>query len=251
MEACVFLSSTKDAVYSNNHHQKLRGVLWSALERVNSKYVKQHDEFVSGFSFSTVYPFGDMRDGDWKYIMISGVQESLIADIVAGLIEMGTIEVGEMRFTVDDYAVEYPQIGSVGEVGYFEPQTGIMLRTEYIDDTTPSGEHYWSEGDDFSVFKRGLEYSILSRHSHVRGEIPTFEHDIFDSYEHIKEYAIPQRIGDTSRPVILQKVRLGYTVQSQQHREVLQTALDLGVGHGTARGFGNVEKNVGEIPSGE
>jgi CRISPR-associated endoribonuclease Cas6 len=118
------LDATADAAYDTAAHHKLRGRIWKALE---TEYGDEHgtDEGV-GFVFSNVFPWGELEEGDRRYLRIASPRRDVLDTLVEQFGRDRAFDVGQMRFEVADIDAHAPQVGEPGSTGRIDTGTGVF-----------------------------------------------------------------------------------------------------------------------------
>ena len=76
----IRLRARADAVYDNAYHHKLRGRLWKGLR--GTEHDELHDaERPIGLSFSNVFPWGDVEEGDERTVLVASTDQDLLAAV--------------------------------------------------------------------------------------------------------------------------------------------------------------------------
>jgi CRISPR-associated endoribonuclease Cas6 len=251
----IRLESRADAAYDKTYHNKLRGVIWHALE--GSRLDEEHDSGEPlGIAYSNPFPPNDMREGDERTLLIASVHEDLLAHIAESLKSDREMNIGEMPFQVKDMSALDIDVGEPGTEGVIETGTGVVVRLyekhrkEYgIETGEDHGDTatYWRPEMSLEVFRNAINDNLQYKHDlfapdYLPGPNET-NGDLFESYEMIKTYALPLEVTTGEKiDVILSKWRFDYEVQDEDHRRHLNLALDTGIGgrNGYGMGFCNI-----------
>lgn len=120
------LDAIADAVYDNAAHHKIRGRIWRAFEDAGG-YDEAHDtDYGIGFAFSNVFPWGDIEEGDRRYLRIASPRRDVLDDLISHFGRNRQFEVGQMRFEVADISAHAPQVGEAGSTGRIDTGTGVF-----------------------------------------------------------------------------------------------------------------------------
>lgn len=249
-----------NASYDNTYHHKYRGRVWRALK--DTEYEKLHDQPVPlGLCFSNPYPgedvddpWGVIEEGETRHLIISAVEEELLAHVAQDLLENRELNIGEMPFYVEDVQPVDSDVGEPGTSGVITTHTGVCVRfspgecEEYgIDTRFDDTDTYWQPEHTMRPFIDAITSNLQYKHErfgpdYVPGPLET-DHDLFQGYERIKNFAIPVTVttGVTTE-MVLSKWNFTYTVQSDTHRKHLNLLMDTGVGerNGFGLGFCNI-----------
>lgn len=257
----ITLQSERAAKYNNAYHHKLRGRIWRALE--NTKYEQVHDEPKPlGITFSGIVPYGDISKGDYRRLEIGATNEDVLIKIAESLQRNPEFNIGEMSFVVDGMEAKRVDVGPPGTTGTLVTNTGVLTtipsdRCAEFGIQTPDSDkdHYWRGDDPLTAFQKRTRETLETRWQAIdvtpHGPSPAELYEpLFDTWEFLKDYSVPLTVTtDTTFPVVLSKWKLGYTVQSDAHRKVLNFALQTGLGRKTEYGLGNLKLDEVNAPT--
>lgn len=254
MRILVRLAARADAAYDNTYHHKLRGRIWRAIE--GTDFDEQHeDDTPPGFSYSNIFPWGEIEEGDNRHLLVASPHEELLAHIAEDFQENRKLNVGEMPFRIDDMSALDVDVGEPGTRGTIETATGVVVRLhehhreEYgVDD----GDHedtptFWRPEHSMEPFVNAIEDNAQLKHDLFAPDYlpgPTeVDGGLFDGYELIKTYALPVTVTTgVEHEMVLSKWRLDYRVRDDNHRRHLNLLLDCGIGGRNALGFGFINR---------
>lgn len=252
------LDAIADAAYDTAAHHKIRGRIWRGLENRDA-YIECHDtDHGVGFAFSNIFPWGEISEGDRRYIRIASPRRAVLDELIAHFGRNRAFEVGQMRFEVADITGHAPQVGEAGSTGRIDTGTGVFcalsrelaeehgLDTSKIDGGESETKLFWQPEHGMEPLEATIERSIQQTHEQYGDEYydgPTeVDEPLFSEIEPIKDeitYAIRfQPATAVDRTVILSKWRFGYRVRDETHRYHLNLALDSGIGQRREHGFG-------------
>ena len=260
MRVELALDAIADAAYDTSYHHKLRGRLWRAFSD-DEEYDEVHDtNHGVGFAFSNVYPWGNIDEGDRRYLRIASPRRKVLDDLVAHFGHNREFDIGQMRFRVDEISAHVPNVGEAGSTGTMDTATGVYCALnrehseEYDIDTSEmdTGETetktFWRPHHGIGPLRDAIQRSLQQTHElygddYYKGPAEVDE-PLFESIEPIKDdivYSIPfQPATAVDRTVVLSKWRFGYRVRDETHRYHLNLALDAGIGQRREHGFGFV-----------
>lgn len=263
MRILTHLNSTTDAEYETAYHRSVRGRIWETLE--GSRFESRHDEASpAGYCYSNPFPPKETEVGDSRTLLISSVDEEMLATIAAGLLENPRLNIGEMEFEVDDITSLDLDVGEPGTEGVIHTPTGVCVRIDKdecdkygIDSPKGTGKQtYWEPEYGMEPFFDRVEDNLQNKHElYGSEEIPgpaKTEGRLFDTMELEKTFAVPVRIsqsdGGVDITIIASVWRLGYVVRDNAHRHHLNLALNTGIGERNGFGFGflNLVEKDGE-----
>ncbi|QLH77555.1 CRISPR-associated endoribonuclease Cas6 [Halosimplex rubrum] len=249
MRLLTELSARADAAFTNDHHPKICGRIWSALDGTDYDERHESDE-PPGFSYSLVFPPRDMREGDDRYLLVASPDEELLAHVAEDLQDERELNVGEMPFRVEDVTALDPDVGEPGTSGTLESGTGVLVRIppwqreRYdIDGGHGDSATFWRPEHTMEPFRTQIRANLDRKHGLFAPEyLPgpsDCDGELFDGYDLLKTYALPVEVTEGQRMTyVLSKWKLNYTVRDDDHRRHLNLALDCGIGERNALGFG-------------
>lgn len=252
------LDAIADAAYDTAAFHKIRGRIWRALEN-KDEYAQIHDtDHGVGFSFSNVFPWGEVSEGDRRYLRISSPRHQVLDDMIAHFGRDRSFDVGQMRFEIDDITRHAPDVGEPGSTGTLTTGTGVFcaftrqqaveynLDTSEIDAGDTETKMYWRPEHGMGPLQDTIRRSLQQTHEvygdeYYDGPVDVDE-PLVERIEPIKDqvtYTVRfQPAADVNRTAILSKWRLGYRVRDDTHRYHLNLALDSGIGQRREHGFG-------------
>jgi len=252
------LDATSDAAYDPAAHHKLRGRIWRALE-AESEYAAVHDtDHGLGFAFSNVFPWGEIEEGDRRYLRIASPRRGVLDTLVEQFGRDRAFDIGQMRFEVADITAHAPQVGEAGSTGTMDTGTGVFcalsrqlaerhgLDTSEMEAGESETDMFWRPKHGMEPLQETIRRSLQRTHEQYGDDYydgPTeVEEPLFTEIEPIKDdvtYAIHfQPATAVDRTVVLSKWRFGYRVRDETHRYHLNLALDAGIGQRREHGFG-------------
>jgi CRISPR-associated endoribonuclease Cas6 len=254
------LSAIADASYDTSYHHKLRGRISRALEDGGNYEAAHETNHGVGFAFSNVFPWGNITEGETRYVRIASPRRSVLDDLVSHFDQHREFDIGQMRFEVEDITGHAPEVGEPGSTGRIDTGTGVFcaldrqLAKEHGLDTTKmdAGDAetklFWRPEHGMDALQAAIRRSLQQTHEQFGDEYydgPTeVDGRLFEEIEPIKDgvtYSIRfQPATAVDRTVILSKWRLGYRVRDETHRYHLNLALDAGIGQRREHGFGFV-----------
>lgn len=255
MRLMVDLHAQADAAYQTSYHHKLRGRLWRALRR--TRFDEEHgSENPVGLSFSNIFPWGEITEGDKRTLLIASPREGLLATIADDLQSDREFNVGEMAFDVGRLAPVEVDVGEPGTRGIIETATGVVVRLyeRHRDEYGIEGGHgdsptYWQPEFTIEPFRDAITENLQQKHDRFAPKyVPgpdEVDMELFEGYELIKTYALPTTVTeDVELDLVVSKWRFDYRVRNDTHRKHLNLALDTGIGGRNGLGFGFI--NIAE-----
>lgn len=252
------LRAVADAEYDTSYHHKLRGRIWRALEGID-RYEGIHESSQGvGLAFSNVFPWGNVEEGDERYVRIGSPRRDVLDDLIAQFGRDRAFDIGQMRFEITDITGHAPDVGEPGSTGRIDTGTGVFcsfsremaeeygLDTSKMDAGETDTELFWRPRHGMGALQDTIRRSLQQTHEvygdqYYDGPMEV-DSPLFESVEPIKDevtYSIRfQPATAVDRTILLSKWRLGYCVRNETHRYHLNLALDAGVGQRREHGFG-------------
>jgi len=243
MRCLVKLEALKDQKYNSAYHVKLQGTVYEILEKAGFGFV--HDESPFRFvTFSNVFPPENMEKGDERTWIISSPNEHLVRSVSETITEMGVIESGERR-----YSVEYTSVFEItpDEEGSMETGTPIVVRIpagrcrKYGIDPEGYDDVYWRLKHDEDAFVNEIERNLASKYREYHDEEPP-ERPYFAEYRPRKEVSVPLKYDDRTVDVVGTTWEFDYECQTRPMYRLIKMAYSAGVGELNTTGFGFVNE---------
>lgn len=251
MRLMVHLRARADAAYQTNYHNKLRGRIWRALQ--GTRFDEEHSDGESmGLSFSNVFPWDAIDEGDERTLLVASPREELLTAIAEGLQSDQEFNIGEMAFDATGFTPVEVDVGEPGTRGVIETATGVVVRLyeRHRDQYGIEGEYgdtptYWQPEFTIEPFRDAVAENLQRKHDRFAPEyVPGPEDvdgDVFEGYECLKTYALPTTVTEgVELDIVVSKWRFDYRVRDDTHRKHLNLALDTGIGGRNGLGFGFV-----------
>lgn len=261
MRLLIRLRAEADSEYDDTYHRGLAGRIWRALD--DESFDDLHDRSEpTGLSFSNPFPVGPIEEGDQLNVLVAAADDDVLRAIGADLVENREFNVREMAFTVEEISGITPDVGEPGTEGVLETATGLVVRIphwkfdEYGIDAPSDAAEFWKPEHTLEPLTEQLENNLDRKHGlFCEDYLPgpsDVEGDLFQSYEHIKTYALPVTVTEgVTETHVLSKFRFGYRVRDDDHRRHLNLALDTGLAERNSLGFGFVNVREDErLPPG-
>ena len=243
MRLLLELSSCCNAAYDLSYYTKLQGFIYTLLR--GTPYTVIHDKKgYKFFCFSNIFPIGDFKTGDKRRLLISSPELGLIRVLEEKLRNIDyPINIGETSFellSVKTLKTKIPNnftlitatpiILRIPRKNY--EKYGIVSQKEYI---------FWQPEHSFEAFIKQLEENIFKKYNEFFGkkidEFPIFETFGFkkSTVSHIllngNEYKLFGSIWEFN---------FNGLRYDRRRREVLEFAIDCGLGEKNSMGFGFV-----------
>jgi len=253
MRLLIELEAERDTEYVSRYHHKLRGRLWRTLDGTPFEELHGVSETPT-FVYSNPFPPKDYQEGDKATVLVSSIHDKLIHAFDKEINPSDEFNVGEMPFTVSEKYPIYVDVGHRGESGTLRCSTGIHLsvyekhRDEYdISGFEETNEISWTPNMPLELFfERLLDNANWKLNTVLPDYIETPDKfdEIFESVDFGETY--PVKVPITSdgfkKMFIVTQADFNYTVRDSEHRRILNTLLDSGVGWRNSLGFGFLNK---------
>ncbi len=248
MRLLITFTSLKDCAYLNCY-EKLRGFVYSLQK--DSLAFNRHD--IAGyklFTFSNIFPIGDLKTNDKRYFQISSPSADFIYYIRGRLSELQeqkkVLNIGEYQFMVNYIQNLSPKVTDNCQLITGTP---IVVRIpdyryeEYGITSTRSYE-YWRPEYDFEIFLKQLTDNLIKKYKQFSGREQEVL-SLFEQFEFKKSVSVPIVDDGKNISVIgtIWKFKFGHIGKEQ--REILQLGLDAGFGEMNSSGFGFMNKVEG------
>ncbi len=254
MRLLVRLRCTEDGPYEMQYHYHLQGFIYRLLE--GSKYHYVHDkEGYKFFCFSNVFPAYDLKAGDVRTLIISSPDSEFI-EYLKGVLNKPwnvDVKVGSMKFKidgVDKLDVRLPA-NSPFTLITGTPITIRIPREKYKTyGAEPKGSYeyvYWRSDQPIDLFvsqiennltKKYAEYFRLGNGNNVtersEREIPRLF--LFQKFKFKKQISTRVLMKGFDQVVIGTVWEFEFNVDA--NRDMIQFALDAGLGERNSMGFG-------------
>lgn len=260
----VSLRAEADAAYDTAYHNKLRGRVGTALAGTEYERDGNGDASPLGLSYSSLLPWGDLTEGDTRYVIFAASREDVLIKLAADFKRNPKFNIGEMPLRVTGLEEHTADVGPPGTTGRLETKTGVLVKfapvecNEYGIDSDGDTVVFWRQADhSISAFADKLESTLQTRWEQLdsapNGPGPTDLYEpLFSEYNFKKDFAVPLTVTeDETRTLILSKWELGYTVQSPAHRDVLNFVLATGLSARSNYGLGFTEITTKDTPEGQ
>lgn len=248
MRALVRLTVAEDCAYDRNYNHKLRGRIYDAFHDTEWSAIHNANQ-PPGLCFSNPFPFDhEFSAGEEKNLIISTVHGAdLLTEIVQDLCGNPQLDIGHMRFHVDEATFVEPDVGPPGTTGTIETDTGIVqpLRDDICEEYGISTDYdhrtYWTHDHPLDALVDALRSNLDFKHA-LYGETDTEPSDhapLFDGYNLIKTFADDKNVStDHVATLPMSKWRFDYEVRDETHRQHLNLALACGLGAKNSLGLG-------------
>jgi len=245
MRTLVTLTARNDFAYCNKYNHKLQGRLYSDLERAGYKNIHR-DNGPKGFSYSNIFPPRQAQEGDTRRFMFAAPEDEMVTDVAYGLCSEPEVNIGPMALEAEEAITLDP---SVEERGTLTTGTPIILRMdadEAREEGIDPGDYdrlYWRPEYGMDWFFDRLYDNLQSKYRRVYNDEPP-EPPYFSGYTMDRTVAKPVSFADGDVQFIGSEWTFEYELEGQDHRLILDLALDVGLGELNGLGFGFVNRGA-------
>jgi CRISPR-associated endoribonuclease Cas6 len=232
------------------YHKDIQGLIYGLLR--GSQYNVHDKSGYKFFSFSNVFPWGNIRKNDVRNLMIASPNNDFISYVKEQLEYLPTIRVGAMQFKFDycnklDIRLPNRPFSLITATPILcNIQRYRFEEANALDLVNGFKSTYWRVDHPVDLFLKQVEANLVKKYnSYHEPESPATrdtEHDrIFYKSRFLKQVAIPLSMGqDRYKPTVIGTNWLfGFT-----DPELAKFALDAGLGELNSLGFGfmNVQR---------
>ena len=245
MRVLVELRAKASCVYDLMYHHKLQGFLYDLLR--GSAYGDLHDRRgYKFFCFSNIFPSVDMQAGDVRRFLVSSPDEGFIGVVAGGLerLRLGKerVNIGEMSFSVEGISVLEPKIDGACVLAAGTPIVVRIPKASYarygIEPPEDYEYVYWRKQYRLEAFVQQIEDSLFKKYS----QFYSTRMEAFPILEHLTfQKQVCSHLVLPSNPEI--KIfgsiwRFGFCNVNEEKRNILQFALETGIGELNSMGYG-------------
>lgn len=248
MRLLLTFKALKDCSYLNGY-DKLRGFVYSLQE--GSAAFNRHD--IVGyklFTFSNIFPVGDLKTNDMRQFMISSPSKDFIYYLRGRLTEMQDRKevqnIGEYSFQITSVKSLSPKVTSSCELITGTPIVIRIPPSRYAEYGIKSERpfEYWRPEHDFNGFLKQLTDNLLKKYEQHYNKKPKSKH-LFEQFEFKKSVSMLKVEAGKNIPVIGSTWKFKFGQLDREQQEILQLGLDAGFGEMNSAGFGFMNKVEG------
>lgn len=223
------------------YHYHIQGLVYRLL-RGNRKYDVHNKQGYKFFSFSNIFPIGEMKKNNVYNLILSSPNNSFVSSLRRELESLDDIEIGRMKFRVnfcDQFEVMLPKFGFSLITG--TPIIMRIRRERYEDyDNMKSVRKYykyiyWRIDHPIELFIDQLENNLVKKYNEYFG-LDIQHQAIFTRFKPPKKQVSTRLCINHSEPAVL--VGTTWEFMFDQANPLLQFALDAGLGELNSMGFG-------------
>lgn len=242
MRLLLDLKATKDAAYDLKYFNKAHGFVYNLLR--GTPYAVLHNKAgYKFFCFSNIFPIGDIKTGDIRKFIISSPDSAFVKMLHEKISAIGDINIGELSFRVESSKLLELKIRNNMKLITTTPIIIRIPKSKYetygIRSLRPYV--YWESCHPFEAFIKQIEENLFKKYKEFyKKDIEEFQ--AFEQFEHVKD--VPLRITIKGEEIVMKGSKWIFIFSgleySKQRRDLLQFALDAGLGERNTYGFGFV-----------
>jgi CRISPR-associated endoribonuclease Cas6 len=236
------LIASKDQLYDNDYHYKVQSFVYSLIR--NSIYHNIHDSIhtwdgsVTPFCFSNIFPYGDMKKGNIKNLIISSPDGAFINLVSNQLKELNsTLNFGALQFELDKSRVFELKISYPLKVHTATPIITRISQQEYssydLELKHPFKYIFWRQTYPLELLIRQLETNIVRKYVRYTNRDPNSKIS-FNKFIFKKQISKKLTMHGSKQTVI----GTFWDFWFDEQNDLTQFALDAGLGERNRLGFG-------------
>jgi len=246
MRLLLRLQSKNDQKDVSLEYHKLQGFVYNLL--MESGFPLIHDKKgYKPFSFSNIFPFGDMKTGDIRFFILASPGNSIIENVEEFLQKRDKkpVHIGDCAFNLESWKI-IKNILPKGTVR-ISTATPILLRIpehNYDRYEIPAEERrvryvYWRPQISFEAFIKQLTENLIKKYNHFYGTaleiFPLFQEFLFKKTVHTR-YIIEGRSYGAAGSMW----EFSWSHMDNVQRRIIEFGIDAGFGERNSMGFGFV-----------
>ncbi|MCX8162926.1 MAG: CRISPR-associated endoribonuclease Cas6, partial [Candidatus Micrarchaeota archaeon] len=233
MRLLIKLKSLQDAAYDLYYYKKISGFIYSLLK--NTPLENLHDsKNPKFFCFSNIFPVGDLKVGDERYLLISSPDRILIELLKYKMEKLSTVKFGELLFKIEEIKTIQTKLNS--KKINLRTSTPIIIRIppknyELYGIENKNKIEYWKPQYPFEIFVKQLEDNIFKKYKKFYNQNGLNEFPIFERLKLVKTVRACFQ-ADENKDVFLLGTLWEFEFEnlSKEKKEILEFALDYGFG---------------------
>ena len=223
------ITPLEDFAWEEINQGLLAGFVWNLLR--GTPYSRLHDQRgFKFFTFSEIFPFGNFREWEPKYLILSSPDKNFVSTVRERLLEGTVMRIGQHRVVVEPEKVFKLKVGATWQTG-----SPIVLRK--------FGDVYWNprKKDMLAPFIVKLTRNAIEKYRAFYGEEVELPGPLFEKYELLKSVAHSFWKKDGNRVLIIgSKWNFGLPPYWKEFRKFYAFVMDSGLGEKNSMGYGFV-----------
>ncbi len=228
MRIKISVMPKENFAWSEINQNLLVGLIWNILR--GTPYEILHDQRgFKFFTFSEVFPFGDFKEGEPKYLIVSSPDRKLI-ETIAEKLDGGY----KAHLGAHHVVLELENVFQLKPKGIWESGSPVVIRLD-------NGRYWREDQNTLGEFIKHLEQNAVAKYKAYTGEDFDLEFPLFERYEFMKAvvHAFKKRTRENVM-IIGSKWRFGLPRDWRKYKEFYSFLLDCGIGEKNAMGYGFV-----------
>jgi len=177
------LRATKNQLYDNNYHYKVQSFVYNLIRNTDFHYLHDSvgqpssDKTITPFCFSNIFPYGNMRQGAERKIIISSPDRKfmfLILDKIRNLND--PIRFGDLRFHIEDTKIFSVKLTPPAKFNTVTPIIIRIPRTTYqeynLDLNHPYDYVFWRYSYPLELFLNQMETNLKNKYVKYQNKDP-------------------------------------------------------------------------------
>jgi len=241
MRLILSLKAEKDMAYDQKYFGKAQGLIYGLLK--GGPYDKLHDKKgFKFFCFSNVFPTKKdepIKEGSVKSFIISSPDRNFISAL-SDAVPVGTkIEIGEMQFSLVGKKTVQPKLTGDCRIKIMTPLILRIPKRMYAEYGIENNYNYtyWRPQTDVNAFLKQLSDNVYKKYNEFH-KTDVKEDYIFQQFMFSGSHPIHPIIDQTEQTMIGSYWTFIFQGLGQDHRRLLEFALDCGFGELNSMGFG-------------
>jgi len=242
MRCLITLKARQDYAYSNRYNHKLQGRIYRDLdEQGHENLHTEHGPKL--FSYSNPFPPRDASKGDTRHLIFASPYSDLVTDVAHGFCSTPEVNIGEMPLEAQEAVTLDPKVEERGELTTGTPII-IRLTADEAADYDINSEYdrlYWRPEHGMDVFFDRLNENLQRKYRKYYDEEPP-DPPYFGGYSLDRTVTKPVDFPDGDVTYISGEWTFEYELSGRKHRQLLNLALDCGLGELNSLGFGFINR---------
>ncbi len=243
MRLLIKLRPLGNFLYDKMYYHKAMGLIYSLIRF--TEYEKLHDKKgYKFFCFSNIFPYSEeMKKGEIKYWQISSPSENLCKHFKDVLEERKKINIGEMRFEIEEIKTIKPKIKRKSTLISATPIIIRIPEKNYEKYDIPKEFRkktyvYWRPMFSINAFIKQLEDNLIKKYNEFYNK--KIEIDmLFEGLRFLKGPIVNHVVINGKEQKFIGSLwEFWFTHLRKEQKEILEFGIDVGFGERNTFGFG-------------
>lgn len=248
MRLLAKLTPRSEFAYDNTTNHKLQGRIYSDLQEHGLDEYIHNKDGPRLFTFTLPFPHRGGEPGDERYMMVAAHNDDIITAIADSMHNNPELNIGNMPFTIQEVHTFDTRVSERGVIESSSPVfvkiNGERARNTFNIDTEYDEVH-WKPEHGTEVFFERIRENLQRKYRLAHGDEPP-EPPYFTNYSLDRTVGKPVEFPEHDYQYVLSRWKFEYELDSKQHRELLNLALNTGIGNLNSMGFGMCNIEHGE-----